>query len=90
MEAEDDGKTPADLGLRKSSSLEARAIADLSFAVSALATDIGEVARNLDRHTGIERDALLSGLAHRLGQAGDALHDGRRVVTEMITNEERK
>ena len=82
---DDDGSTPADLGLRKSSSLEARAIADLSFAVAALATDIGEAARHLDRLEGIERDALLTGLARRLGEAGDALHDGRREVSEMIT-----
>ena len=87
MEESDDGTTPADLGLRKSSSLEARAIADLSFAVNALAADIGEVARNLDRYTGVERDALLTGLARKLGDAGDALHDGRRVVAEMTANE---
>ena len=85
---DDDGTTPADLGLRKSSSLEARAIADLSFAVAALATDIGEVARHLDRLTGVERDALLIGLSRRLGEAGDALHEGRRVVTDMIAKEE--
>lgn len=82
---DDDGETPADLGLRKSSSLEARAIADLSFAVAALASDIGEVARNLDSREGVERDALLVGLARRLGEAGDALHEGRRVVTDMTS-----
>lgn len=80
---DDDGTTPADLGLRRSSSLEARAVADLSLTVAALATDIGEVARNLDRLTGVERDALLIGLAKRLGDAGDALHEGRRAVGDM-------
>lgn len=81
-------ETPVDLGLRKSSSLEARSIADLSFAVAALATDIGEVARHLDSLTGVERDALLVGLARKLGEAGDALHDGRRVITEMTETKE--
>lgn len=81
---DDRDETPADLGLRKSSSIAARALADLSFAVAALASDIGQVARYLDGTSGIERDALLSGLARRLGEAGDALHDGRREVSEMI------
>lgn len=80
--------TPVDLGLRKSSSLAARAIADLSFATAALATDIGEVARHLDSLEGVERDALLVGLARKLGEAGDALHDGRRIVTEMTETKE--
>ena len=86
MENDDDGSTPADLGLRRSSSLEARTIANLSFSIAALAADCSEVARNLDSLTGPDRVAILTGLAKRLGEAGDALHEGRRALTEMAAD----
>lgn len=80
---EDDLDTPADLGIRRNSSNEAKAIADLALSVAALAVDIGATARRIDTLEGPERAGLLAGLARQLAEAGDAMHDARRVITDL-------
>ncbi len=79
----DDFETPVDLGIRRNSSVEAKAIADLALSLAALAVDIGSSARRVDELEGAERAGLLAGLARQLGEGGDALHDARRIVSEL-------
>jgi hypothetical protein len=84
---ETDDKTPTDIGLRRPSTPEARAIADLGLALAAIAVDIGTSAGRFDRLEGAERAGFLTGLARQLGEIGDALHDARRICTDMINKE---
>ena len=84
---EEDDKTPTDLGLRRPSTHEARAIADLGLALAAIAVDIGTSAGRIDALEGAERAGFLTGLARQLGEIGDALHDARRICTDMINKE---
>lgn len=87
---ENDDKTPTDIGLRRPATRESRAIADLALSLAAIATDIGTSAGRLDALTGAERAGFLAGLARQLGEVGDALHDARRVCTNMIHADEKK
>lgn len=81
---DNDDKTPTDIGLRRPSTREARAIADLGLSLAAVAVDIGTSAGRLDGLEGAEREGFLTGLARQLGEIGDALHDARRVCSNMI------
>jgi hypothetical protein len=83
----DDDKTPTDIGIRRPATHEARAIADLGLALAAIAVDIGTSAGRLDQLEGAERAGFLAGLARQLGEIGDALHDARRVCTNMLNKE---
>lgn len=82
-DSDDDYTTPDDLALRRPASTEARAIADLALSLAALATDIGTTSRRVDAVAGAERAGLLVGLARQLGDAADAMHEARRIVSDM-------
>lgn len=84
----DHDETPVDIGLRRNSSPEAKALANLGLSLAAVATDIATSAGRLDGLTGPERAGFLTGLARQLGELGDALHDARRICTDMINDKE--
>jgi hypothetical protein len=83
MESDDNDETPTDLNLRRPASPAARALANLSFQLSALAATIGTSARNLDTFDRPQRLGILAGLAPQLGELGDECHNARRLIEDM-------
>lgn len=85
-----DDSTPVELALRRPESPEARALYGLACALSDLALDITEVARHFDGSESDARDGILDGVARKLAEAGDLMHDARRAVTGMKHGNGRK
>lgn len=76
----DDDRTPVEL---RRASPERRALTNLALALAALRDDILAAASDWDGAAGDEQRVRALQLSIKLGQAGDELHEARRIVREF-------